>query len=169
MFKAGIKVKFLLDKYNLIFPKTYWLLLIAISINFYSSPVYAQDSHSIAINQNNLNRSITIKGASGGSIRALEIIHTGNTSTGYCDGFANHQPNHVLKIDTFWQYLRLEVKSRADTTILVKGAGGVWCNDDAGSANPIIEGQWQPGVYQVWVGSYQANSHNKYKIKITGK
>jgi hypothetical protein len=46
---------------------------------------------------------------------------------------------------------------------------GVWCNDDAGSANPIIEGQWQPGVYQVWVGSYQANSHNKYKIKIKGK
>ena len=64
--------------------------------------------------------------------------------------------------------MRLEVESTSDTTILVQGAGGTWCNDDAGSANPVIEGQWQPGIYQIWVGSYQANKNNDYQIKITG-
>ncbi|MCC0178308.1 hypothetical protein I4641_15105 [Waterburya agarophytonicola K14] len=160
-------------KYDLICKKTYWLLLLGIIINFNINininPSYAQTNSNIAIDKNIINKPLIVQGISGGAITALEITQTKNTGTGYCDGFASQQPNHILKIDTFFDYLRLEVDSSADTTILVRGAGGVWCNDDAGSANPVIEGQWQPGVYQVWVGSYRANSNNNYKIKITGR
>jgi len=157
-----------LCKYNLFYKKMSWLLLLGIIGNHDLSSAWAQ-SNNIAINQNTISQPLTIQGTSGGAIAALEISQTKNTATGYCDGFARSQPNHILKIDTFFNYLRLEVESSADTTILVKGVGGVWCNDDAGSTNPVIEGQWRPGVYQIWVGSYQADSSNKYKIKITGK
>ena len=169
MLKAGIKtVEILVYKYNIISKKTCWLVLMGIIANFNTNPVFAQ-KNKIAINQDSLSQTMVVRGTSGGAIAALEITQTENSPTGYCDGFASRQPNHILKIDTFFNYLRLEVESTADTTILVKGAGGIWCNDDAGSANPVIEGQWQPGIYQVWVGSYQANSSNNYEIKITDK
>ena len=150
--------------------RKYWLLLLGITLNFNLlklDPILAQSQYDLTLNRNTLSQPVTIQGISGGTITALEIAQTDNTSTGYCDGFANRQPNHILKLDNFFEYLRIEVESSADTTILVRGAGGVWCNDDAGSANPVIEGRWQPGIYQVWVGSYRKNSNNDYKIKIT--
>lgn len=169
MLEAGIKtVEILVYKYNLILKKSCWLLLVGIITNFNNNPVFAQNNK-IAINKDSLNQTMVIRGTSEGAIAAREITQTENSPTGHCDGFASRQPNHILKIDTFFNYLRLEVESIADTTILVKGAGGTWCNDDAGTANPMIEGQWQPGIYQVWVGSYQANSSNNYQIKITNR
>ncbi len=165
MFTAIVKPNLFKTKSQFIFKKAAWLLLTGASLNFNVPSALAQ----IAINQNTLTQPLTIEGISGGSIAALKITHTENTATGYCDGFANSQPNHILKIDSFWQFLRLEVESAADTTILVQGPGGTWCNDDVSSANPMIEGVWQPGIYKVWVGSYQAGSSNNYQIKITGQ
>ena len=165
MFKAIIKTNLFKTQSKFIFKKAAWLLLTGASLNFNVHSALAQ----IAINQNTLTQPLTIEGMSGGSIAALEITQTENTATGYCDGFANSQPNHILKLDSFWQFLRLEVESDADTTILVQGSGGTWCNDDVSSVNPMIEGAWQPGIYKVWVGSYQAGSSNNYQIKITGQ
>ena len=71
-------------------------------------------------------------------------------------------------LNSFFNFLKVEVASQADTTIIIQGPGGVWCNDDTDNVNPIIEGQWQPGIYRVWIGSYQADSNNDYQIKITG-
>ena len=168
MLKAAIKtVNLSLNKYNSIFYKNYWILLLGIILSCNINPVYAQND--IAINKNSISQPLTITGTSGGTIKASEITQTKNTSTGYCDGFTRQEPNHILTIDTFFDYLRLEVESVADTTILVRGAGGVWCNDDAGSANPMIEGQWRPGVYQIWIGSYRSDGNDNYKIKITGR
>lgn len=155
-------------KCNLIFRKFYWLLLLGAILNFNIDLARAQNSN-ININKNTIAQPLSIQGTSGGATTALEIAQTKNTPTGYCDGFTSQQPNHILKIDTFFDYLRLEVESSADTTVVVQGAGGIWCNDDAGSANPMIEGQWKPGVYKVWVGSYQADANDNYRIKITGK
>ena len=149
--------------------KINWLLLgTAIIFNSLISSTQAQ-SNNISVNSGIAKAPLVLKGNSGGAIIAKEISQIENTATGYCDGYVRSQPNHVLKLESFFESLRLEVESSADTTILVKGPGGIWCNDDAGSANPMIEGQWQPGVYQIWIGSYQANSNNRYRIKITGK
>ena len=156
-------------KQGKIFQNTYWLLLgTIISFNSFTTITQAQTSN-IRVDSLVGARPLVIKGTSGGTIIAKEITQTENTATGYCDGYVRPQPNHVLKLESFFKSLRLEVESSADTTILVKGPGGVWCNDDAGSANPMIEGQWQPGVYQVWIGSYQAESSNSYQIKVTAK
>jgi hypothetical protein len=48
--------------------------------------------------------------------------------------------------------------------MVVKGPGGVWCNDDYQDKNAGISGQWLPGIYQVWVGNY-----NKQKVPYTLK
>ena len=149
--------------------KLHWLLLgITIIFNSLISSTKAQ-SNSIAVNSSIAKAPLVLKGNSGGAIKAPEITQTENTATGFCDGYVRSQPNHVLKLESFFESLRLEVESSADTTILVKGPGGVWCNDDASSANPMIEGQWQPGIYQVWIGSYQADKSDSYQIKVTGK
>lgn len=146
----------------------YWLLLLGTILSLSINSLLAQDAvKKIAINRHLITKPLTIKGISGGTIAATEITKTGNTATGSCDGFARRQPNHVLQLDSFFKSLKIEVESTADTTILVRGPGGVWCNDDSDNANPMIEGEWQPGVYQVWIGSYRANSNNNYRLKIT--
>ena len=169
MSKIAFNLISLLSYKQKILSKINWLLLATtIIFNSFITSIQAQ-SDNISVNSNIVKAPLVLKGKSGGSVTAKEISQTENTATGYCDGYVRSQPNHVLKLESFFEALRLEVESSADTTILVKGPGGVWCNDDAGSANPMIEGQWQPGTYQVWIGSYQANSNNKYRIKITGK
>ena len=112
---------------------------------------------------------IIVRGMSGGEIKAAERVRTEGTTTGFCNGFVGTQPNHLLILSNFFEYLKIEVKSQTDTTIIVEGPGGVWCNDDFDDTNPAIEGQWQPGKYKIWVGSYQEDGNNQYKIKITGK
>ncbi len=169
MSKIAFNLRSLSQNKQLIISKINWLLLgTTIIFNSFASSTQAQ-TNNIFVNSSLANNPLVVKGNSGGSVIAKEISQTENTATGYCDGYVRSQPNHVIKLESFFDSLRLEVESSADTTILVKGPGGVWCNDDAGSANPIIEGQWQPGIYQVWIGSYQANSNNKYRIRITGK
>ena len=112
---------------------------------------------------------LILEGISGGKTKATEIVNTEGTTTGFCNGFINIQPNHVLVLSNFFEFLKIEVNSQTDTTIIVEGPGGVWCNDDSNDANPAIEGQWQPGNYKIWIGSYQEDVNNSYKIKLTGE
>jgi hypothetical protein len=154
---------FILAKAHALAHSLWW----AIVVSFYSYPALPQSV--VNINHQTLAKPLTIMGTSEGNVKAITIARTENTATGYCDGYVNTRPNHVLKLESFFEFLRLEVQSSADTTILVGGAGGVWCNDDAASANPMIEGQWQAGLYKVWVGSYQANTSHRYQIKISGR
>jgi hypothetical protein len=59
------------------------------------------------------------------------------------------------------------VESPQDTTILISGPGGTWCNDDFEGKNPGIAGQWLAGTYKVWVGSYDKNNYHPYIIRIS--
>lgn len=112
---------------------------------------------------------LVLRGISGGTIKATELVKTEGTTTGFCNGFVNNRPNYILVLSNFFDFLKIEVASSTDTTIVVEGPGGVWCNDDSNDTNPALEGQWQPGRYKIWVGSYQADVNNVYQIKITGQ
>lgn len=112
---------------------------------------------------------LILEGVSGGSLKATEIVQTESTATGFCNGFIAPQPNHILELKSFFEFLKIEVNSSTDTTIIIEGPGGIWCNDDSDDANPAIEGQWQPGNYKIWIGSYQEDSSNSYQIRIMGK
>ena len=165
MTQAILKSRSSSSRLNLIFFKSYIWLSIFVSLIYH--PVSAQNI--VTIDQDIVTKPITLTGSTSGNLKTVEVSQTENTATGYCDGYISSQPNHLLELESFFEFLRLEVESTADTTVLIRGDGGMWCNDDSGSANPMIEGQWQQGLYKVWVGSHQPDANDSYQIKIIGR
>lgn len=110
---------------------------------------------------------LTIRGISGGPLSVRQIAGRGETATGPCVGFVDKQPDHTVVLTAFFNYLSLEVQSPEDTTILIKGPGGSWCNDEFDGKNPGIAGQWLAGTYRIWVGSYDKDKYHPYTIKIS--
>lgn len=111
---------------------------------------------------------LTVRGMSGGSIAGSQIAKTETTPTGPCKGFMDEKPDHTLKLVSKFEYLKLVVNSPADTTMIIKGPGGTWCNDDFDGKNPGVVGEWLPGTYQIWIGSYKENDSLPYTLKIMG-
>ncbi|MBD2291968.1 hypothetical protein H6G06_00360 [Anabaena sphaerica FACHB-251] len=110
---------------------------------------------------------LTVRGMSGGSIPGKQVNGGSETPTGPCNGFVDEAPDHTLKLTSKFDYLKLQVESPADTTIMIKGPGGTWCNDDFDGKNPGIVGEWLQGIYQIWVGSYEKGKYLPYTLKIT--
>jgi hypothetical protein len=109
-----------------------------------------------------------IRGISGGPLAASQIAGRTETATGPCNGYIDQQPDHTIVLTQFFNYLSIQVESTDDTTIVVRGPGGTWCNDDyMGNKNPGIAGQWLAGTYQIWVGSYKQNLFSPYVIRMT--
>ncbi|MGM3309099.1 hypothetical protein ACSQ6I_24500 [Anabaena sp. WFMT] len=109
---------------------------------------------------------LKVRGMSGGSVRASEVGGK-ETPTGPCAGFVDKAADHTLKLISKFDYLKVQVESPADTTMIIKGPGGVWCNDDFHGKNPGIVGEWLKGTYQIWVGSYEKGKYLPYTLKIT--
>lgn len=109
----------------------------------------------------------TVRGISGGSRPAADIAGRADTATGPCVGFVDEQPDHTIQLTQFFNYLSLQVQSPEDTTLVIRGPGGSWCNDDYENANPGIAGQWLSGTYQIWIGSYERDRYTPYVIRVT--
>lgn len=121
----------------------------------------------ISISPQLANQPVTMRGISGGSIPARQISQREDTETGPCVGFVDQEPDHTMNLTSFFDFLSLQIKSPEDTTIVIKGPGGIWCNDDAINAqDPGISGQWLEGMYEIWVGSYQRDKYHPYVIEI---
>lgn len=112
---------------------------------------------------------LTIRGLSGGPVLAKDTAGRQDTQTGTCMGYVDQEPDHTVVLTTFFDYLKLQVKSSEDTVLVIRGPGGSWCSDDAKDMNPSIEGQWLSGKYEIWVGSYKPNTYHPYIITITNK
>jgi hypothetical protein len=110
---------------------------------------------------------IQLEGVAGGNQTAKDVAGTAETPTGACLGFVNDQPNHILELKSFFKYLSIVADGSADTTIVIKGPGGTWCNDDYQGKNAGVSGQWLPGRYEVWVGGYTKDRSATYKLKIS--
>ncbi len=108
-----------------------------------------------------------VQGVSGGAMNAREIAGTPETANGPCVGFVGEKPSHTLVLTSQFNYLRLQIESSDDTTLVIRGPGGTWCNDDYDKKNAGIAGQWLPGTYQVWVGSYKKDAFPAYRMRIT--
>lgn len=137
-----------------------------------NSLIRAQPTHAQTIFENvtvkpKFSEPIVIRGISGGSVPANQVANRKETPTGPCVGFVDQQPDHTINLTAFFNYLSMQVESPQDTTLVVSGPGGTWCNDDFQGKNPGITGQWQAGTYQVWVGSYDKNNFNPYLIKMS--
>ncbi|MEA5576147.1 hypothetical protein [Anabaena sp. UHCC 0451] len=110
---------------------------------------------------------LTVRGMSGGSIPAKKVNRGAETPTGPCSGFVDKEADHTLTLTSKFDYLKLQVESKADTTMMIKGPGGTWCNDDFNGKNPGIVGEWLEGVYKIWVGSYERGKYFPYSLNIT--
>lgn len=111
---------------------------------------------------------LILRGMSGGSVEGSKIAGKIQTPiTGVCQGFMEQKPSHKLKLVGEFKYLKLLVQGPADTTMIIKGPGGTWCNDDFNGKNPGIVGEWLPGTYQIWIGSYKEDESLPYTLKIT--
>jgi len=108
----------------------------------------------------------TLRGISGGPIPASDVAGRPETATGPCLGFVDTQPDHILTLTAPFEFLSLQVQSAEDTTLVVRGPGGSWCNDNYLSLNPGIAGQWLPGRYEIWIGSHRNNGYFPYVIRV---
>lgn len=106
-------------------------------------------------------------GTGGGDRPAAEVVNMRNSPTGPCLGFISTQPHEEVTLDSRFSNLEIRVEADLDTTLIVAGPDGVWCNDDRGSHNPAIAGEWLAGSYRIWVGNYQAGEVPRYELSIT--
>jgi hypothetical protein len=74
-----------------------------------------------------------------------------------CRGWVPSTPQFTLTLQTAFRNLRIIAHSAQDTTLTVRGPGGIRCEDDSESTHPIIEGSFEPGTYEVFVGLYSAS------------
>ena len=127
-------------------------------------PIFAD----VTINNSFSPDPLAIKGMSGGKTPAKEISGTTETSPiGTCDGYVDPAPNHKLTLNSKFDYLKLIVNSPQDTTLIIKGPGGTWCNNDFDGKNPGMVGEWLKGTYEIWVGSDEKDKYYPYKLTIT--
>lgn len=110
---------------------------------------------------------IVLEGTGGGDRPAEEVVNTRRTSTGPCLGYITTNPHEEVTLQSQFTNLEMRVESERDTTLIISGPDGVWCNDDSGSKNPAIVGQWLPGNYQIWVGAYRLEEVPDYQLYIT--
>lgn len=110
---------------------------------------------------------VEVRGAGGGSTSAQSVAGRADTPTGECTGFTNTKPNHTLTLTDFFGSLSLQVQSSEDTALVIKGPGGVWCNDDFQGKNPGVSGQWLAGNYSIWVTSYAKDRTPSYLLRIS--
>ncbi|PMB39932.1 hypothetical protein CEN41_20585 [Fischerella thermalis CCMEE 5330] len=121
----------------------------------------------VSINPKFLPDPFEVRGMSGGSLPGNQVVRKSETSTGACTGFVDQKPDHRLQLGKKFDYLKLQVDSPEDTTLIITGPGGTWCNDDFDGKNPGIVGEWLPGTYQIWVGSYKKEEYFPYTLKVT--
>jgi len=107
-----------------------------------------------------------LKGKGGGDRPASAVVNTRNTPTGPCLGYISETPHEEVILDSNFANLEMRVESDVDTTLIITGPGGVWCNDDSQGKNPAIAGAWLPGIYRVWVGAYRAEQTPDYEFYI---
>jgi hypothetical protein len=109
-----------------------------------------------------------LEGVSGGNSPVNTITPVESTPTGSCKGYMQRQPDYEVILNNAFNSLTMEVRSEVDTTLVVTGSGGTWCNDDYdGQQNPRINGSWGVGNYRIWVGSYEQNSYHPYQLRIS--
>ena len=100
-------------------------------------------------------------GTSGGQANATNV----NSS---CRGWIASNPDHVLQAQGHFNFLRIFAVSNGDTTLLIQTPNGqVRCNDDTFGTNPSVEGNFGPGTYRIWVGSYQQGQNSPYQLYFT--
>ncbi len=147
------------------------IITTALTLGIYSpaqaQPISPPIFENVSIGKKFSPNPLTVRGISGGSVPGKKVADRAETANGPCVGFVDEQSDHTLVLKDFFNYLSLQVHSPNDTTIIVRGPGGSWCNDDSEGKNPGIAGEWLAGTYKVWVGSFDQTKSYPYILRIT--
>jgi hypothetical protein len=102
-----------------------------------------------------------LQGQSGGNVEANRVNPD-------CRGYISPHPSHIVNLRGNFRWMRAFVESSGDTTIMIQTPQNtVICDDDTYGLNPAVEQAWGPGMYRIWVGSYQQGSAVPYTLKFT--
>lgn len=92
----------------------------------------------------------------------------GSTFGPECRGSVSMQPSHRFLLESSFPYLRIMARGDSDLTLVVRSPGGAMrCNDDSDGLNPVVEGAFEPGVYEVYVGLYSAGAATPYDLGVS--
>jgi hypothetical protein len=83
-----------------------------------------------------------------------------------CVGNISSSPDHVINV-TSTVNLRVFTESEVDSTLVITGPGGTFCDDDSnGNLDAQINAVFTPGTYNVFVGNFGSTS-GAYRLTIT--
>ena len=89
-----------------------------------------------------------------------------------CKGYIADKPDHSIKLTEPFQYLRIYVESKEDTTLVMVSrlTNRSYCNDDAKSFNPaLVRKRMAAGVYDIYVGMHEPDQRAPYTLYISQK
>lgn len=102
-----------------------------------------------------------VRGQSGGPVSA-------GTFSPSCRGNVPSSPQHVVTFDTAFRNLRIMARAQGDSTLIVRMPDGSYrCADDDDGLNPVVSGSFEPGTYQIYVGSYHQGTQMPYVLGFT--
>lgn len=111
----------------------------------------------------------TIKGYAKGIIALHRIVGERDMQKNMCLGYGSPSPDHMLVLKKNVNKLRLQVNSRRDTTLLIKGPGNrLYCLDDSekGKDAGWVANQLPAGKYSIWVGSFERGQQFRYTVTV---
>lgn len=129
----------------------------------------ANESQSLSLGSGFSPNPTILRGQGGGPHSAVSIVGVSTTPTGPCLGYISREPHQRITLEDRFPNLEIRVASAQDTTLVISGPGGTWCNDDTYGYDPAIGGEWLPGNYRIWVGAYRAQDTPSYRLYIEEK
>ncbi len=146
--------------------------IVAIIAGIIATPAIAETSHfgTLALSPDFEPAEGIVTGHTGGSYSLSEISRR-DRYRNPCVGFADPQPDHILKLEKDFDRLNIQVNSGGyDTTILIQGPDDktIRCGDDTGTnKDASFEDQdFKSGTYKIWVGTFNPGMRRNYTLKI---
>ena len=136
-----------------------------------SLPAIAQPGDFKSLTLDDKTTSGMMMGSTGGTTSLPAVVSNSDRQNRKCIGFGDPNADHTLTLTRPFSNLTIRVNSGgSDTTLLVSGPGGVRCADSADSGKDVRmqEGDWQPGTYQIWVGTVAPNTSRDYRLTVRG-
>ena len=135
-----------------------WSCFTSVAISFaVCGATFAQESV-VKITPKSEPDPVVVRGTSGGK----ESSDCGNIAA---------TPSQIIQVTEALPYLRLQVKSQGEPTLLIEGPGGRrFCvlADTQGGESPEIAGYWEEGNYSLFVGD-RAQGQHPYTLSISQK
>ncbi|RVU44038.1 hypothetical protein EA187_10815 [Lujinxingia sediminis] len=105
------------------------------------------------------------RGLAGGRINAASL---GPVAGGECIGMVDARPDHTLKLNADFAYVRIGITSEVDTSLAIRRPDGSFlCDDDTHGLNPEIAGRMPAGDYQIFIGAVGQVSDPVYRLEIS--